>query len=159
MSAAADVGWPDIFNSGVFVFKPSVDTYGKLVEFADTVGSFDGGDQGLLNQYFSEWSTGDSSKRLPFLYNTASTATYSYLPAFKHFNKNIKILHFIGDTKPWNQNFNPASMEAQAPQGYNHLQNYLQFWWNLFCEFVHPALNEAMVSLCFSYFVVVFKCF
>jgi glycogenin glucosyltransferase len=80
------------------------------------------------------------------LYNTASTATYSYLPAFKHFNKNIKILHFIGDTKPWNQTFNPASMEAQAPQGYNHLQNYLQFWWNLFCEFVHPALNEAMVS-------------
>jgi glycogenin glucosyltransferase len=146
-SAAADVGWPDIFNSGVFVFKPSVETYGKLIQFADTVGSFDGGDQGLLNQYFSEWSTGDSSNRLPFLYNTASTATYSYLPAFKHFNKNIKILHFIGDTKPWQQNFNPVSKEAQAPQGYNHIQNYLQLWWNLFCEFVHPVLNNAMSGL------------
>lgn len=42
LSAAPDVGWPDCFNSGVFVFKPSADTYGKLLQFADTVGSFDG---------------------------------------------------------------------------------------------------------------------
>lgn len=41
-SAAPDVGWPDCFNSGVFVFSPSVDTFGKLVQFADTAGSFDG---------------------------------------------------------------------------------------------------------------------
>ena len=26
-SAAPDAGWPDCFNSGVFVFKPSEDTY------------------------------------------------------------------------------------------------------------------------------------
>lgn len=41
-SAAPDVGWPDCFNSGVFVFTPSVDTYGKLIQFADSAGSFDG---------------------------------------------------------------------------------------------------------------------
>lgn len=41
-SAAPDVGWPDCFNSGVFVFTPSVSTYGKLIEFAATTGSFDG---------------------------------------------------------------------------------------------------------------------
>lgn len=82
-SASPDIGWPDCFNSGVFVFKPSVETFGKLVQFADTVGSFDGGDQGLLNSYFADWARGDSSKRLPFFYNTASTATYSYMPAFK----------------------------------------------------------------------------
>ena len=82
LSAAPDVGWPDCFNSGVFVYKPSAETFGKLIQFAATTGSFDGGDQGVLNSFFSGWATGDSSKRLPFLYNTASTATYSYMPAF-----------------------------------------------------------------------------
>jgi glycogenin len=42
LSAAPDVGWPDCFNSGVFVFVPSVDTYGKLIQFAAEAGSFDG---------------------------------------------------------------------------------------------------------------------
>lgn len=146
MSAAADVGWPDIFNSGVFVFTPSAETYGKLIKFADEVGSFDGGDQGLLNQYFSNWATSDSSKRLPFLYNTASTATYSYLPAFKHFNKDVKIIHFIGETKPWVQQINAASRQVQAPTGFAHLQDYLQLWWDLFVDKVHPTLTEDMVS-------------
>lgn len=83
LSAAPDVGWPDCFNSGVFVFKPSLDTFNKLIEFATTQGSFDGGDQGLLNSFFSDWAHKDISKHLPFIYNTCSTATYSYLPAFK----------------------------------------------------------------------------
>jgi lipopolysaccharide biosynthesis glycosyltransferase len=156
LSAAADVGWPDIFNSGVFVFKPSLDTYGKLIQFADSVGSFDGGDQGLLNQFFSDWSSGESSKRLPFLYNTASTATYSYLPAFKHFSKDVKIIHFIGETKPWSQQINTFTKQVQAPSGFSHLQDFLQTWWNLFCEKVHPQLSDQMVSNFFVHFYV--KC-
>jgi glycogenin glucosyltransferase len=136
------------------VFQPSKDTYGKLITFADTVGSFDGGDQGLLNQYFSDWASGDSSKRLPFSYNTASTATYSYLPAFKHFSKDIKIIHFIGETKPWVQNFNSVTLQVQSPSGFNHLQEYLQLWWDIFCKQVHPVLNDTMVSVFrFSCFV------
>ena len=42
LSAASDAGWPDCFNSGVFVFKPSLETYNKLVQFAVSQGSFDG---------------------------------------------------------------------------------------------------------------------
>ena len=42
LSAAPDVGWPDCFNSGVFVFRPSDDTYASLLKFAVTTGSFDG---------------------------------------------------------------------------------------------------------------------
>lgn len=41
-SAAPDVGWPDCFNSGVFVFRPSVETFNNLVQFAVEKGSFDG---------------------------------------------------------------------------------------------------------------------
>ena len=82
-SAAPDAGWPDCFNSGVFVFRPSMETYNNLIEMAGTTGSFDGGDQGLLNTYFSGWSTSEISKHLPFIYNTTANATYSYLPAYK----------------------------------------------------------------------------
>lgn len=104
LSAAPDPGWPDCFNSGVFVYKPSQDTFGQLLEFARTRGSFDGnmyfiitvivklnliasfflgGDQGLLNMFFKEWSNTDISKHLSFTYNVVWSSTYSYLPALK----------------------------------------------------------------------------
>ncbi|CAH8454455.1 unnamed protein product [Schistosoma mattheei] len=79
LSAAPDPGWPDCFNSGVFVFKPH--------------GSFDGGDQGLLNIFFSDWATKDIRLHLPFIYNVISQAFYSYPPAFIHFV--IKFVLFI----------------------------------------------------------------
>jgi glycogenin glucosyltransferase len=41
-SAVADVGWPDCFNSGLFVTRPSKDTFQKLSEMAIIEGSFDG---------------------------------------------------------------------------------------------------------------------
>ena len=42
LSAAPDIGWPDCFNSGVFVFRPSMETFRSLVELARQTGSFDG---------------------------------------------------------------------------------------------------------------------
>lgn len=60
-----------------------------------------GGDQGLLNRFFREWSTGDSSKRLPFIYNVNVSAHYSYAPAYQEYRDNIRIIHFIGPGKPW----------------------------------------------------------
>ena len=42
LSAAPDIGWPDLFNTGVFVFKPSYETFCSLVELAKTEGSYDG---------------------------------------------------------------------------------------------------------------------
>jgi len=42
-SAAADAGWPDCFNSGVFVYQPSKETFNKLMLFASQQdASFDG---------------------------------------------------------------------------------------------------------------------
>lgn len=41
-SAAPDPGWPDCFNSGVFVFQPSLETHGLLLRHAADHGSFDG---------------------------------------------------------------------------------------------------------------------
>ncbi|XP_052739455.1 uncharacterized protein LOC112050198 isoform X2 [Bicyclus anynana] len=141
LSAAPDVGWPDCFNSGVFVFSPSVDTFSNLITFASERGSFDGGDQGLLNSYFSDWARGDINKHLPFLYNVTSAAFYSYIPALKHYGQNLKIIHFIGAAKPWLQQFNWQSRSVDAPE---HLRGFLQLWWDLFVGQVHSQLDTAM---------------
>ncbi|XP_050342906.1 titin isoform X7 [Nymphalis io] len=144
LSAAPDVGWPDCFNSGVFVFKPSAETFSNLITFASERGSFDGGDQGLLNSYFSDWAHGDINKHLPFLYNVTSAAFYSYLPALKHFGQNLKIIHFIGAAKPWLQQFNWESRSVQAPE---HLSNFLQLWWDIFVAQVHAQLDVNMTGV------------
>ncbi|XP_028032572.1 calphotin-like isoform X1 [Bombyx mandarina] len=141
LSAAPDVGWPDCFNSGVFVFQPSNETFEKLIQFAQQRGSFDGGDQGLLNSFFSDWAHGDINKHLPFLYNVTTAAFYSYLPALKHYGQNLKIIHFIGAGKPWLQRFNWESRSVDAP---GYLQEFLQLWWDLFVSQVHAQLDHSM---------------
>lgn len=69
-SACPDIGWPDCFNSGVMVVRPQASDFDELHDritaSADNNGSFDGADQGLLNQYFSEDGGGGQWNRLPF---------------------------------------------------------------------------------------------
>ncbi|CAB04823.1 glycogenin glucosyltransferase [Caenorhabditis elegans] len=101
-SAAADIGWPDMFNSGVFVFTPSLTVYRALLSLATSSGSFDGGDQGLLNEYFSNWRDLPSAHRLPFIYNMTAGEFYSYPAAYRKYGAQTKIVHFIGAQKPWN---------------------------------------------------------
>ncbi len=71
-SAVPDVGWPDIFNSGFMVLSPGEDKFAELMALSKTKGSWDGADQGLLN----EWR-GSSWNRLSFTYNTTPTAVYT----------------------------------------------------------------------------------
>ncbi|XP_076804001.1 glycogenin-1-like isoform X2 [Clavelina lepadiformis] len=135
LSAAPDAGWPDMFNSGVFVYKPSRETYLALISLADSEGSFDGGDQGLLNTYFNKWSTSGPSKRLSFLYNMHSTATYTYSPAFARFGKDTKVVHFIGAVKPWHHTYDFANDVLHQAEGPGiHEEVFIKQWWRLFAE-------------------------
>ncbi|KAG1094583.1 hypothetical protein G6F42_018728 [Rhizopus arrhizus] len=74
-SAAPDAGWPDCFNSGVFVAEPNDAIYNGLCQLAVDKGSFDGGDQGLLNSFFNTWPSSPEN-RLPFTFNTTPTSQY-----------------------------------------------------------------------------------
>ncbi|XP_065924151.1 glycogenin-1 isoform X2 [Magallana gigas] len=144
LSAAPDAGWPDCFNSGVFVFRPSEETYDSLLKFAMSQGSFDGGDQGLLNMYFRDWATKDIARHLPFIYNVVSQAFYSYLPAFTQFKDSVKIVHFIGATKPWHHPYNTATKEVTPLPETGHNKDYLQIWWDIFMSFVQPTLDPSL---------------
>ncbi|XP_077199441.1 glycogenin-2 isoform X4 [Paroedura picta] len=148
-SAAPDSGWPDCFNSGVFVFRPSLKTFELLLKFANECGSFDGGDQGLLNMFFSDWATMDISKHLPFLYNLSSSAIYTYAPAFRYFGKDAKVVHFLGSAKPWSYKYNletktviedcsTSLSESQRP--------FLELWWEMYSSSILPLLEKCQES-------------
>jgi glycogenin glucosyltransferase len=96
-AAAPDIGWPDAFNSGVMVISPNMGEYWALQTLAASGDSFDGADQGLLNQYYEhkDWH------RLSFTYNCTPNAEYQWEPAYRYHKSNIKMVHFIGKDKPW----------------------------------------------------------
>lgn len=129
LSAAPDPGWPDCFNSGVFVFRPSLDTHARLLEHAQLHGSFDGGDQGLLNSFFSSWAVKDISKHLPFVYNLSANTVYTYLPAFQQYGHNAKIVHFQGAVKPWSSG---SSAQMQEDQSHTSTAQFVTQWWKVY---------------------------
>ncbi|KAM6960681.1 glycogenin-1a [Aplochiton taeniatus] len=147
LSAAPDPGWPDCFNSGVFVFKPSNETHNKLLTFCTENGSFDGGDQGVLNSFFNTWATTDISKHLPFIYNLSSIAIYTYLPAFKQYGREAKVVHFLGKVKPWNYSYNMKSGQVKGHTVASDISqqhpDYLVLWWELFSSSILPSLQQA----------------
>ncbi|XP_038671686.1 glycogenin-1-like isoform X1 [Scyliorhinus canicula] len=149
LSAAPDPGWPDCFNSGVFVYRPSIETYNELLQFSTAKGSFDGGDQGLLNSFFSNWATADINKHLPFIYNLSSVAIYSYLPAFKQYGADAKVVHFLGNVKPWNYTYDPTT-RCVMRDGHDCSSavhpEFLNMWWDTFTTSVSPLLIEHGIS-------------
>ncbi|KAL6233437.1 hypothetical protein BDW75DRAFT_232013 [Aspergillus navahoensis] len=118
-AAAPDVGWPDCFNSGVMVLRPNMQDYFALKALAERGTSFDGADQGLLNMHFRDWH------RLSFTYNCTPSANYQYVPAYKHFQSTISLVHFIGPQKPWNISRQVAPFDSP----YNQL---LGRWWTIY---------------------------
>ncbi|KAL5407805.1 hypothetical protein PMIN04_011612 [Paraphaeosphaeria minitans] len=117
-AAAPDVGWPDAFNSGVMVLYPDMGEYWALHTMASTGDSFDGADQGLLNQYFENrnWH------RLKFTYNTTPNAQYQWEPAYRYYKRDISAVHFIGKDKPW-------TTGRHGPGGYGVYNELLARWW------------------------------
>jgi glycogenin len=119
-SAAPDIGWPDLFNTGVMVLTPNMSDYYAMMAMADRGISFDGADQGLLNMYFK-----NNYNRISFTYNVTPSAHYQYLPAYKHFQSSINMVHFIGGNKPWFQG-------RQTTTGDTPFDEMVGRWWAVY---------------------------
>ncbi|MCL4129881.1 UNVERIFIED_CONTAM: hypothetical protein GTU68_058079 [Idotea baltica] len=124
----------------MFVFSPSPETFKRLLEHADSVGSFDGGDQGLLNTFFPNWN------RLSFIYNMVASVTYTYSPAFKQYGKDVKFVHFLGATKPWQQAYHTSSGSVVPRPGQEHISSHLNAWWRIFTKSVQTELPESLTE-------------
>ena len=111
IGAVADIGWPDMFNSGVMMLIPDADTASVLQNYVIENTSIDGADQGILNQFFNQNCCTDELLKetfprewvqLSFTYNvTTPNLGYESSPAMKYFKPTIKLIHFIGKHKPW----------------------------------------------------------
>ena len=119
-AAAPDIGWPDLFNTGVMLLTPNLGDYYAMVAMAERGISFDGADQGLLNMHFR-----DAYHRLSFTYNVTPSAHYQYIPAYRHFQSSISMVHFIGAEKPWF-----AGRHAQHGSG--PFEEMVGRWWAVY---------------------------
>lgn len=121
--SAPDIGWPDVFNSGVMLIKPDPSVFSYLMKFSETENlSYDGADQGLLNEVFHLQGTdGYSWTRLPFIYNMTPSSLYQNSPATERFLYNIHLVHFVGSVKPWLYSPLQGSM-------------FHDLWWKVFNE-------------------------
>eukprot|EP00871_Galdieria_phlegrea_P002310 jgi/Galph1/307/GphlegSOOS_G5068.1 len=99
LSACPDL-YPDTFNSGIMVLQPNKTTFRNMMAVYMNVSSYNVGDQGFLNWYFGvEWSQ-NKSRHLPLNYNVL--LKYRDTIMWGHVKDDIKVLHFTGETKPWN---------------------------------------------------------
>ncbi|KAL1408915.1 glycogenin glucosyltransferase [Vanrija albida] len=145
-SASPDIGWPDCFNSGVMVIRPQLSDFkalqATLAEHADSGsgnGSFDGADQGLLNEYFSEDGPGGPWNRLPFTYNVTPSAAYQYAPAYKHYAHKINLIHFIGPNKPWKWLSSRQASSTPPPATAFDYESLLDRWFTVYDRHVRPT--------------------
>lgn len=154
--AAPDSGFPDIFNSGVFALRPNRHDYLNLLSLVMSRNkdiSFDGADQGLLNQYFNsdpDWvaqaldngvvdsvvgqiSQSSNWVKVPFLYNTTPNTQYQYAPAFNHFQSNQQPIQESGASLPLNSSgsaetapIDSAVLTSAAyhATAFNHFSNF-----------------------------------
>ena len=118
-AAVPDIGWPDCFNSGVLSLKPNMGDYYALLALAQRGISFDGADQGLLNMHFRNW------QRLSFTYNCTPSGHYQYVPAYRHFQSTINMVHYIGRDKPW-----VVGREVEGATGV--YEELLGRWWSVY---------------------------
>ncbi|RMJ07147.1 hypothetical protein CDV36_013252 [Fusarium kuroshium] len=119
-SAAPDIGWPDLFNTGVMVLTPNMGDFYAMIAMAERGISFDGADQGLINMHF-----GNQYNRLSFTYNVTPSAHYQYVPAYRHFQSSINMVHFIGANKPW-------FTGRDAPRGTDPFNDMVGRWWAVY---------------------------
>lgn len=143
IAASPDCGWPDCFNSGLFVLKPSFETFRALKSFAESVDSFDGSDQGLLNEFFSLTGPSEASWiRLPFGYNCTLSSNYEYVPALVRFQKDLKVIHFIGAGKPWTNRILSYSSKFYKLYLHGSTQNFFELWWSFYDEVTVGELSS-----------------
>ncbi|CAN0329506.1 unnamed protein product, partial [Laminaria digitata] len=113
-AAAPDVFPPDRFNAGVMVVAPSSAVLDDMLSKVSELPSYDGGDTGFLNAYFSDWFSRPAAARLPFAYNALRTVywtTHEKNPGYWEAIGPKKIIHFCSSPKPWEDGKRKGDLE------------------------------------------------
>lgn len=128
IAAAPDFFLPDHFNSGVMVLSPSERVFEQMLEALERVPTYDGGDQGFLNEFFPDWYGLPVEHRLPIGYNLHNFIfqfMQSHASLKAALADRVKIIHYTLQ-KPW---LSHPTVSGGA-----------SLWWQTYFE-VHPELR------------------
>ncbi|GJP29484.1 hypothetical protein CLOM_g16752 [Closterium sp. NIES-68] len=131
LSAAPDTLPPDKFNSGLMVVEPNRAMFKDMLSKIATLISPNVGDQGFLNSYFSSWYQQGPLHHIDYTYNALVRISVS--PGWRLFiEPKLKVLHFSGNTKPWNM-----MVDRQFPttRAFDHR------WWEVYDD-VYSILHR-----------------
>ncbi|KAK4415436.1 UDP-glucuronate:xylan alpha-glucuronosyltransferase 2 [Sesamum alatum] len=140
MSAGND---GSIFNSGVMVIKPSNCTFRMLMDRRKDIVSYNGGDQGFLNEVFVWWHR--LPRRVNFLKNFWSNSSIEASVKNQLLGSDppkLYSLHYLG-FKPWqcyrdyDCNWDVADQRVYASDAAH------ERWWK-----VHDAMEEGLQRFC-----------
>lgn len=103
IAAAPDFFMPDRFNSGVMVIEPSLGLFARLRAKLADAPSYDGGDQGFLNWFWSDWWSMSVAHRLPSGYNMHHFV-FQFMLAHEGLREQclaeVRVVHYTLQ-KPW----------------------------------------------------------
>lgn len=83
-----------LFNSGIMVLEPSNCVFEQLMRKSFVLGSYNGGDQGFLNEFFTWWHRLPSRTNFLKIFKQRKGDKEHVIPG------NINALHYLG-YKPW----------------------------------------------------------
>jgi hypothetical protein len=127
LDAGIDLADGSVFNSGAFAASPSPELFAEMIAELPHLPSYDGGDQGFLNAFFSQ--PGRTWVRLPQELNTTKRIFAHHPAVFRE--DDVAVLHYVG-TKPW------------APGGSGRYEELAARWLN----FLDPReLRELVTDL------------
>jgi alpha-N-acetylglucosamine transferase len=133
IAAAPDFFLPDRFSSGVMVIEPRESTFERMVLALSGAESYDGGDQGFLNQFFENWYGMPVAHRLPVGYNMAHFI-YQFMRAhpstWDKLQHEIRIVHYLVQ-KPW--------------RAKSTLSGASEVWWGHYFA-VHPEKSNGWLQ-------------
>ncbi|PSR99764.1 UDP-glucuronate:xylan alpha-glucuronosyltransferase [Actinidia chinensis var. chinensis] len=141
MSATGNDG--SIFNSGIMVIEPSNCTFELFMEIRNEVVSYNGGDQGFLNEVFVWWHR--FPRRVNFLKNFWSNTSFEASMKNQLFGSDppkLYAIHYLG-LKPWqcyrdyDCNWDLADQKVYASDVAH------ERWWR-----VHDAMDKELQELC-----------
>ncbi|PWA80456.1 plant glycogenin-like starch initiation protein 3 [Artemisia annua] len=132
-----------IFNSGIMVIEPSNCTFMHFMQQTNEIVSYNGGDQGFLNEIFVYWHR--LPRRVNFLKNFWSNTTVEYSMKNQLFGADppkLYAIHYLG-LKPWvcyrdyDCNWDIGDQRVYASDVAHRT------WWKL-----HDTIDESLKSHC-----------
>ncbi|GJX17512.1 UDP-glucuronate:xylan alpha-glucuronosyltransferase 2 isoform X1, partial [Tanacetum coccineum] len=132
-----------IFNSGIMVIEPSNCTFMHFMQQTNEIVSYNGGDQGFLNEIFVYWHR--LPRRVNFLKNFWSNTTVEYSMKNQLFGADppkLYAIHYLG-LKPWvcyrdyDCNWDIGDQRVYASDVAHRR------WWKL-----HDTIDESLKSHC-----------